>query len=416
MSGAIRFSLWKNLQAKRIGTGHRSIWNVLLPVLLLVGAGLILSIRSSASQISAYVVCARQSSEESPLLYPPGTWLVQVSGGIGRTLEGFDLTSRPHLSYRADRILFSARRDGEKYSQIWSMTTDAGSPSRVAAVAADCVTPALLPDGAIVFAQLGHDTEADRLVSKLFVLRPDGNLVRISFGSDLDLVEDILDDGRILVLRYSPLYPEATELALRPDGTELERFLGDPSANAADRTADDIDRIQPVAGDGHSPVHSPAWLEPGYRILESIRVAPRALPPVSTSVVKPELDYGWLLCLDARLTDLGVSLERAHSVRVIDSGSGESLGAATVADDGSFYLKVPADRLLRVELIDERGSVLARQSDGIWVRPNEHRGCPGCHEPRFLSPENRSPLALEREPISLLGTVSGTVATVRGRP
>ncbi len=425
MSRSIRFSLWKSLQAKRIGTGHRSIWNILLPVLLLVGAGLILSIRSSASQISAYVVCARQSPEESPLLYPPGTRLVQVSGRIGRTLEGFGLTSRPHLSYRADRILFSARRDGEEYSQIWSMTTDTGSPSRVAAVSADCVTPALLPDGAIVFAQLDHATEPDRLVSKLFVLRPDGNLVRISFGADLDLVEGILDDGRILVLRYSPLYPEATELALRPDGTELalrpdgtelERFLGDPSANAADRTADDIDRIRPVAGDGHSPVRSPAWLEPGYHILESIRVAPRALPPVSTSVVKPELDYGWLLCLDARLTDLGVSLERAHSVRVLDSGSGESLGEAKVADDGSFYLKVPADRLLRVQLIDERGSVLAGQSDGIWVRPNEHRGCPGCHEPRFLSPENRSPLALEREPASVLGTVSGTVATVRGRP
>ncbi len=391
------------------------MWKVLLPALLLVGTGLLVALRSSTLPVGDYVVCARQTADKSPLLYPPDTRLVRVSGGEVRALEGFALTSRPQLSSAADLILFSARRTGDEHSQIWEMATDGGTPKRVVAVDADCVTPALLPDGTVVFSRLEPLPEVDRLVGTLYAYGTDGTLSRISFDRDLDLVAGILDDGRVLVHRRSPLYPDGIDLALRPDGTELERYLKDTSIGSMEAPAVGGEQIQQLASDGSSDrAPAPSWLEPGYHVIDSIKVVPRPLPPVSTSVVKPEMNYGWLLCLDARLSDLHADLGRAHSVRVIDSESGEALGVEPISSDGSFYLKVPADRLLRLEVLDDRGGILARQRDGIWVRPNEHRGCEGCHEPRYLSPENQSPLALEQGPRSV--TESGSRMPAKGRP
>ena len=414
MSRPIKSSLWKSLQAEWGDARHPWMWKVLLPAVLLGGAGLLVSLRPSATPVGDYLVCSRENISTNPLLYPPDTRLVRVSGGEARFLKGFALTSRPQLSYAADRILFSARRSGDKYSQIWEMTVDASTPRRVIAVDADCVTPGLLPDGTIVFSRLERVPEGDRLIGTLYALRAGGSLSRISFGSDLDLVQKILSDGRILVHRRSPLYPDGIDLALRPDGTELERFLADTSMGSVEASAVGGGRIQPAGPDGSERAPAPSWLEPGYHVIDSIHVAPRPLPPVSTSVVKPQMDYGWLLCLDARLTDLNADLGRAHSVRVVDSKSGKALGVEPIARDGSFYLKVPADRLLRLELLDDQGRTVVRQRDGIWVRPNEHRGCEGCHESRYLSPENRSPLALEQGPESVIEQASA--APVEGRP
>ncbi|MFZ0429232.1 MAG: hypothetical protein WAO20_14020 [Acidobacteriota bacterium] len=409
MSGPIRFSWWKSLRVER----RRSIARLLPVALLLAAVGLLISVRSSASQVSAYLVCARQVSEEYPLLYPPGTRLGRVAGGTVLLVDGFDLTSRPRLSYAADRVLFSARREGERYSQIWEMAVEGGTPRKVIPQASDCVTPEFLPDGSIVFSRL-QPAPGRRQIGTLYVLAPDGDLSRISFGADLDLIERILEDGRILVRRLSSLHPDGIRLALRPDGTELERYLEEgPACSSTDEGVGPHGRIQPTVADSVGPISAPSGLEPGLQIVDSIRVAPRVPPPVSTSVVNRRMGYGWLLCLDARLSDLGGSLERAHRVRVVDATSGQTLGVEPLATDGSIYLKVPSDRLLRLEVLDDGGRVLARQTDGIWVRPNEHRGCVGCHEPRYLSPENRSPLALEQAPIEVAGAKA---APVKGRP
>jgi hypothetical protein len=57
-------------------------------------------------------------------------------------------------------------------------------------------------------------------------------------------------------------------------------------------------------------------------------------------------------------------------------------------------IEVPADTPLRIDLIDEREQVLAALTSGLWVRPNENRGCIGCHENPEIAPGNRLPLAV----------------------
>ncbi len=77
------------------------------------------------------------------------------------------------------------------------------------------------------------------------------------------------------------------------------------------------------------------------------------------------------------------------------------LGEVPPAEDGSIYLKVPADRPLRIQLIDRAGFAIMNERAWFWVRPNERRVCIGCHENRELSPHNAAPLAVRRAPTDL---------------
>ncbi|MBI4584605.1 MAG: hypothetical protein HY717_11375 [Planctomycetes bacterium] len=141
---------------------------------------------------------------------------------------------------------------------------------------------------------------------------------------------------------------------------------------------------------------------PGYE--EPLRptgfavAAPRTRPLKLTSVVDPSKSTGTLLCLDVHASRLAALAEekrgRIRTARVLSAG-GLLLGEAPVEPDGSFFIEVPADQPLHLELHGPDG-LLARDESGLWVRPNENRCCIGCHEGPELSPENRVPLALER--------------------
>ena len=76
------------------------------------------------------------------------------------------------------------------------------------------------------------------------------------------------------------------------------------------------------------------------------------------------------------------------------------MGVVKVAKDGSFYLKVIADRPFQIRTLDENGKVV-NSGAWLWLRPNERRGCIGCHENRELAPENNVPLAVKRDPVNI---------------
>ena len=77
------------------------------------------------------------------------------------------------------------------------------------------------------------------------------------------------------------------------------------------------------------------------------------------------------------------------------------LGEVAPAPDGSVHLTVPADRPLRIQLIDHDGFTIINERAWFWVRPGEHRVCIGCHENRELAPVNAVPLAVRRTPTDL---------------
>jgi hypothetical protein len=327
-----------------------------------------------------------------PLLYPEGTCLVWSARSTLETFADLELVSPPRVSYDGARVIFSGRRTGEDYAQVWEADASGKLLGRRTNESADCVTPDYLPDGRIVFTRLTGGSEPGTSEGVIFVLEPAGEIHRISFGDSLDLVDHVLEDGRVLVRRVTPEHPRGLELALRPDGTELERYLGSKTREeVAVRFSSETENV-PRVGD------TIALDEPGtYEVIAVVPMDSRRRPPVATSLVNERMDHGWLLCLDVRQSDLTLDLARAHSARIVGAESGMLLAQTAIESDGSFYVQVPSDQLFNVEILDDRGEVLIRQGEGIWVRPNEHRGCIGCHEPRYLSPRNQMPLALQKQ-------------------
>jgi hypothetical protein len=177
--------------------------------------------------------------------------------------------------------------------------------------------------------------------------------------------------------------------------------------------------------------------------------APQSSPERRISTVVAGTSYGYIAILDCQETDRtdqhALKPGAVRSVRVIEgrpvtyregqvtflsppgregeplvhsaSATGyipsRILGEIPPASDGSVYLKVPADRPLRIQLIDEEGFAAKNERAWFWVRPNERRVCIGCHENRELSPPNRAPLATRREPTDLTDPTLWRTVTFR---
>ena len=78
------------------------------------------------------------------------------------------------------------------------------------------------------------------------------------------------------------------------------------------------------------------------------------------------------------------------------------LGTAPLAPDGSFYLEVPADRLLHLQVLDSDRRVVGNQLTWIYPRPGETKSCVGCHEDPHGTSAGRDPLASHFPPLSML--------------
>jgi hypothetical protein len=70
------------------------------------------------------------------------------------------------------------------------------------------------------------------------------------------------------------------------------------------------------------------------------------------------------------------------------------LGTAPLAPDGSFFVEVPADRLLHLQVLDSNRRVLGNQLTWIYARADETKSCVGCHEVPNTASSNNRPLAI----------------------
>ncbi len=212
-----------------------------------------------------------------------------------------------------------------------------------------------------------------------------------------------LPDGRLLLSAKPAQEPSATFGLYIYDKGEIAEFYDDP----------EFHELSPAVG------------------------VPRGRPERRISTVADGTPYGYIAILDCYDTDRTgqhrLQPGSIRSVRVIEgrpltyrageitfltvpgredeprvqaaSATGyipsQILGEIPPATDGSVYLKVPADRPLRLQLIDKDGFAVMNERAWFWVRPNERRVCIGCHENRELSPPNEVALATRRAPTDL---------------
>ncbi|MCW5964707.1 MAG: PD40 domain-containing protein [Bryobacterales bacterium] len=194
---------------------------------------------------------------------------------------------------------------------------------------------------------------------------------------------------------HSPSFlPDGSVLAARQDGDRLALFHLDSSITKATR------------------IHA----DPLRNLVQPKIIAPRALPDGRGSVVDPSVSWAVLYCLNVYKNDLAPaqvmlpgSVRRVRVLQKPEAG-GVPIGEAPVEADGSFHVRVPANRPLLLELLDAENRVIRR---GAWIyaRNKEARGCIGCHEDPELTPSNREALAVLKPAVDLTHAAEATVET-----
>jgi len=140
-----------------------------------------------------------------------------------------------------------------------------------------------------------------------------------------------------------------------------------------------------------------------FDVLEAVEVWKHTRPKKLPSEVHMDIKTGLIVCQDINLHDPKLSVRslvfpKVSNIEIV--GIDSSLGVFQPEEDGSFYLRVLADTPFRLRSLDNSGNVL-QTCNWIWLRPNERRGCVGCHENQELVPENRIPLAVKKSPIGV---------------
>lgn len=149
-----------------------------------------------------------------------------------------------------------------------------------------------------------------------------------------------------------------------------------------------------------------------FDIIEAVVVEKHDIPKKLPSEVDMGVKTGLLLCQDINVFEKQSSSNtpanlKVRKIQVI--GRDSTLGEVEVEEDGSFYLKVIADTPFQIQTIDENGRVLQDPCGWIWLRPNERRGCVGCHEDPEMVPGNRVPISVKKPPVNIPVHISKVV-------
>jgi hypothetical protein len=402
--------------------------------------------------------------------YEPGAWLrggerfpagatvmLRQNGASHSLVKGFAATADPSVSFDGNRVLFSGRRDAKSSWQIWEVATSGGEAKQVTTCSAACIRPFYLPGGNLVYA---------RKLNNRFVLETvslaGGTPLQITYAPGNALATDVLRDGRIL---FEAAYPlgngSSSEIyTVYSDGSGVEAYRCDHGSNrqaGKQASSGDIvfareqglgrftsalahqvdlktpagefagDVVQTPAGeylvswrkDAKSQFSLQLWnegtgsFEPFVADANTDAVQPVLVETHPIPKLHPSGLHDWtyanLLCLNAYTSKYQFADGSIKSMRLYtkaESGKAKLLGSSNVEPDGSFFLKVPADQPLQIELLDASGKTLKRQQGWFWLRKGEQRICVGCHTGPERAPENAVPAVLVKSttPVDLTGS------------
>lgn len=166
--------------------------------------------------------------------FPQGSHVVHMSGAkrpgsVVNLTPQFFATADPQVSFDGARVLFSGQKAPADYWQVWEMRLDGSEKRQLTHCSGDCLRPAYLPHGEMVFTAVSR--QGPSASSRLMVAKRDGSQAHpITFGPGNFVVETVLRDGRILASALSPLLAGAGTqdsrdlYTLRLDGTGLASF------------------------------------------------------------------------------------------------------------------------------------------------------------------------------------------------
>jgi hypothetical protein len=394
--------------------------------------------------------------------FPRGAQLLLVRGGQATPLiEGFAVTADANISFDGRRLLFAGKQNASDRWSIWEFAFEDRSVRKVMGGDSDVIRPLYLPGDRFVYSRrtaLGFQLEAAKLdgsgrlpltyvaasalpetvladgrilfqagfplgtgldhgaVPELFLVYSDGSGVE-SYrcdhgvprwgGTQLTSGDVVFTHGSRLARFTSPLATEAPIAAPRADyaGAMVETNSGQWLMSARRGAGSQYELVQWKPG---APSLENVLSRRGVDLVEPVLLAPRKRPNRHPSALHP-WDYANVLALDVRQSRDGALKGTPVTVRLegLDAnGNALAMGNAPVESDGSFFVKVPADKPIRFTLLDEKGAALREEHGWFWMRKGEQRYCVGCHAGPEHAPENSVPQVLLRTttPVDLTGS------------
>jgi hypothetical protein len=261
---------------------------------------------------------------------------------------------------RGCHMLTVMRPDGTKADMFYKA---AGSSTLIS-------SPKETEDGRIVFIESAQEDLSS------------GDMISISYNRPLHTRINLTSEIRFDINFVLPLNPDKYLVSCRySDSDNFALYEFDPDKKL---------------------IGSAIFSDPGYTVLDVAVVEKNKRPKKLPSEVDMEVRTGLLLCQDINFLEVQAQenysdVQKARMIEVL--GVDTTYGVVGVEDDGSFYLKVMADTPFRIRTLDEKGNVVNGPCSWLWLRPNERRGCVGCHEDPELVPDNRVSLALKKSPV-----------------
>jgi hypothetical protein len=392
--------------------------------------------------------------------FPSGAQLMITEEATSRLLvSGFSATADANVSFDGKRMLFAGKRTEKDHWQIWEVSAAGGDPRRITLCASECVRPFYLPGERIVYAR-----KADGRFALQAASLEGGAPQQLTFSSGNVLPTDVLRDGRIL---FESSYPMGSGTSpeiytVYSDGSGVEAYrcdhgggrqagkqtaTGDIVFASAHRLgrftsalAHEVDLNAPAgefAGDvavtpsggfvaswradakthydlktWHAQDRSVETLlaSGDADLVQPVIVGTRAIPNQHPSGLH-DWAYANLLCLNAYTSKYTFAPGTIASMKLYttnEKGKPVLLGTSAVESDGSFYVQVPGDTPLQIELLDRQGKTLKREQGWWWMRKGEQRVCVGCHAGPERSPENAVPAVLLKTttPVNMIGVTA----------
>ncbi len=374
-----------------------------------------------------------------------GSGLTQLTRGA---FHDFDPEPLPD-----GRIAFSSTRVGsrEEYHGniarcLFTMNADGGNVRPLTHHIIGDNEPKVTAEGEIAFIRCDNFMERAKVETQVHVVRPDGTNGKVLFGANRSAIpydranaaeNDArwlrsfgfgsiapLPDGRVVCIsangvivssndpaKPTTLYPAVNiaDMSPLPDGRLLCTTASLGAIGVLNPNTGEVVRIyQTDTYDLHSVVYLGARPKP---------------PTLSSRVDTAQEDAvgktGYLACQSVYNTkQTAADWKRVKAVRVIEAVPFTTrsarypydhigveiieLGTVPLAPDGSFHVRVPADKPLAIQLVDGEGRSVVNEMSWIYVRPGERRTCIGCHEPKHTTPVNKETLALRSPAVSLV--------------
>lgn len=365
-------------------------------------------------------------------------------------MASFAESADPAISFDGKRVIFAGKKRTQDPWQIWEVELAQGEPRQITSGREDCIRPLYLSDDRVVYAR----KVSGRFVIETGSLTG-GTPVQLTYGPANYVPTDVLRDGRILFQAAYPLGTDSTPeiYTVYSDGSGVESYRCDHSnrryqgrqissgdivfatsgglrqftlaqftsacahelaiaAPAGEYTGDvaelpsgnwllpwrpsQKDHFQVVTGTAGLRTLHVSVADPNNNVVQPVVVAVRAAPKRHPSGLH-DWPNGNLLCLNAYTSKYRLSPGSIHSVRFysrIAKDKSRLLGTAPVERDGSFFVTVPTEQALQIELLDSTGKTLKREAGFFWMRRGEQRVCVGCHAGPETAPENSAPLIL----------------------